>query len=532
MGGKGKKKGSKNNSGSAGLQEGHHADAGDVEGASAPVAYPTTTMDCAICNVEYDTNSRKPRNLACGHSFCSTCCKELIASRAIRCPNCRQPTMTSDVESLPVNFPVLNIIATATNNVAASPTKYSSSKETSPHGGRCLDARAEIAMHCAHCDLWLCKDCSRIDHRHPECLLMPYQDTLMEMKQASVAKVKSTENSLEAFSRESNLYDTKLKSCTALMEMTLDCIKKEQTHLAGLRDSSQKMEQNLCDLTQDNPPSDLEEALVFLQGMATATSVMQKWTADASTIMKGDQIFSLSKILLHTAVQMHTHPGIQRNEGLVAVHNIQGVNITLPMEKDGGRLLVHAGSSQNGPPQPGCRVVKLEHVMSCIDPSRALTFLDISLRGQLLGRVFIRLLGCTKQSRCFLMMCTGETGPSFLSTRFHRLWWSNQAGEHVWVGDYDHGDGSGGKLHPEILNEIKELPEKKTQVTITQGLVAGRYGKCNSSIFRVYTRSSDTLEEAAFGRVEYGLNFLKDALQNQKNITEIVISACGVVIES
>lgn len=120
----------------------------------------------------------------------------------------------------------------------------------------------------------------------------------MEMKQASVAKVKSTENSLEAFSRESNLYDTKLKSCAALMEMTLDCIKKEQTHLAGLRDSSQKMEQNLCDLTQDNPPSDLEEALVFLQGMDKATSVMQKWTADASTIMKGDQIFSLSKVCI------------------------------------------------------------------------------------------------------------------------------------------------------------------------------------------------------------------------------------------
>lgn len=524
MGGKNKK--SKH---AASPHKDHQREADDIEGASA---YPTTTMECDICRVKYDTNSHKPRNLFCGHSFCSCCCKKMIQNMIIRCPNCRKTTSASDVEQLGVNFLVLHMIErSAINNAAASPTKHSSSK-MSPHGGRCLEARAEIAMHCAHCDLWLCKDCSRIDHKHPECLLMPYQDTLREMKQAIGAKVKSTENSLEEFSCKAKLYDTKLKSCASLMEMTLDCLKKEQTHLAGLRDHSQKMEQDLRDLRSENPSSDLEEALDFLKGMETATSVMWKWTTDASAILKGDQVFSLSKILLQTAVQMHMHLGIQRNGGLVAVHNINGVSATFPVEKDGGRLLVHAGSTQNRPPQAGCRLVKLEHIKSCIDPSCALTFLDISLRGQLLGRVFIRLLGCTKQSRCFLMMCTGETGCNYLNTRFHRLWWSNQPGEHMWVGDYDHRDGSGGTLHPEILHEIKELPEKKTQVAITQGLVAGRYGKCNSSIFRVYTRSSDTVEEAAFGRVEYGLNILKDALQYKESITEIVISACGMVIES
>ncbi|XP_045112910.1 uncharacterized protein LOC123505538 [Portunus trituberculatus] len=531
----GKKNKNKNKNGSGSLSPyNQQRERGGLEGASAAVTHSSdstiTMMECEICKEEYDANIRKPRNLLCGHSFCSSCCKLLINHRSISCPKCRKETPANDVETLAVNFPVLNMIASpAVNNAAPSPSKYSSPKDMSPHGGKCLEAQVEIAMHCAHCNLWLCKDCSRIDHRHPECLLMPYQDTLREMKQANAAKVKSIENSLEEFSRESKLYDTKLKSCASLIEMALDCIKKEQTHLAGLRDHSQKMERDLRDLRSENFSPVLEEALSFLKGMEMANSVMQNWTTNAFAILKGDQVFSLSKILLQTAVQMH----MQQNNGrLVAVHNIKDVTVTFPLEKDGGRLLVHTGSAQNGPPQPGCRMLKLEHVKACIDPSRALTFLEISLRGQVLGRVFIRLLGCTKQSRCFLMMCMGEMGASFLNTRFHRLWWSDQAGEHVWVGDYDHGNGSGGTLHPDILHEIKELPEKKTQVPITQGLVAGRYGKCNSSIFRVYTRSSDTLEEAAFGRVEYGLNFLKDALQCKKSITEIIISACGVVIES
>ena len=256
-------------------------------------------MECEICNEECDTNSRKPRNLVCGHSFCSSCCKELIQSGAIKCPRCRKVTSTSHVEKLAVNFPVLDMISSrAVNNAAPSPTKYSSPKETSPHGGKCLEAGAEIAMHCAHCELWLCKDCSRIDHKHPECVLMPYQDTLKEMRQTTAAEIKYAENSLEEFSHESKLYDIKLKSCASLIEMALDCIKKEQTHLAGLRDRSQKMERDLRDLRSENPSSDLEEALGFLKGMETATNIMQKWTSDAFAILMGDQVFSLSKVCI------------------------------------------------------------------------------------------------------------------------------------------------------------------------------------------------------------------------------------------
>lgn len=105
-------------------------------------------------------------------------------------------------------------------------------------------------------------------------------------------------------------------------------------------------------------------------------------------------------------------------------------------------------------------------------------------------------------------------------------------GESLWAGDHDRGDGGGGTLPTELIHETKELLEKKTKMPVTAGLVAGRYGKSNSTIFRVYTKqSSDALEEAGFGRVEYGLHILKDALKNNKNITDLTISGCGMVME-
>lgn len=167
-----------------------------------------------------------------------------------------------------------------------------------------------------------------------------------------------------------------------------------------------------------------------------------------------------------------------------------------------------------------------------MDKTSTLTFLDLSWRGSAESRVFIRLFAKSSRAQNFLRMCTGENGPSFRGTRFHRVWWKGSPGEHVWAGDYDEGNGSGGILPSDGFGRSEENPESCHRLPITAGLVAGTYGKQNSSsIFRIYTKDSkDAQEEAAFGRVEFGLQIL-DAAIRQNNITDIKISDCGVVIE-
>lgn len=260
-------------------------------------------MECEICHERFDTGSRKPRNLRCGHGFCTACCKAMVQHRVIICPMCRWKTNSGmSAEDLPVNYPVLDMVkGQGSNDAAASQNRESFPKkkeETSPHGGRCLEAQAEVAMHCANCGMWLCKDCSRIDHSRPECLLTPFRETLAEMSQAGMAKAKSTENTLKEFSHEAKAYGDKLRSFATLLEIALDCVKREQGHLAGIMSRSHEIDQHIRDLSAKSLPADLEVALAFLDGLEKDTSAAQQWAADASAMLKGEQVFRLSKVCI------------------------------------------------------------------------------------------------------------------------------------------------------------------------------------------------------------------------------------------
>lgn len=168
-----------------------------------------------------------------------------------------------------------------------------------------------------------------------------------------------------------------------------------------------------------------------------------------------------------------------------------------------------------------------------MDRSSTLAFLDLSWGGSDKRRVYIRLTGDTIRGRQFVRLCTGETGSCFRGTHFHRIWWKDLPGEHVWAGDYEKGDGSGGKT---VCNDQgKQTPTQAGRVCpVTEGLVAGRYEKDNiSSIFRIYTRGDKdqhVKEEAAFGQIEFGLDIIKEATK-LKDITDVKIEECGIVLE-
>lgn len=68
--------------------------------------------------------------------------------------------------------------------------------------------------------------------------------------------------------------------------------------------------------------------------------------------------FPDGQALLQTAVQMHTST---HNGSMMGQHRINGVDVTLPVDMDGSRLLVHA--TRRNPPTTGCKLVKV----SCVD---------------------------------------------------------------------------------------------------------------------------------------------------------------------
>lgn len=68
-------------------------------------------LSCPICLEVY----KHPRNLVCGHSFCTTCLFLIKINNNIICPICRQAThFTQDF--LLINLPVNNIITSIIDN--------------------------------------------------------------------------------------------------------------------------------------------------------------------------------------------------------------------------------------------------------------------------------------------------------------------------------------------------------------------------------------------------------------------------------
>ena len=62
---------------------------------------------CSICFE--DMTERKPRLLACHHSFCEQCLRKMVKNGNIECPTCRHLTAVTknDVTALTMNFMLL-----------------------------------------------------------------------------------------------------------------------------------------------------------------------------------------------------------------------------------------------------------------------------------------------------------------------------------------------------------------------------------------------------------------------------------------
>ena len=67
--------------------------------------------ECSICFGHYNDQSKCPRLLSCGHSFCSSCLERLLHGNTIDCPTCRNPgAVPTGVEGLLKNFALLDIV--------------------------------------------------------------------------------------------------------------------------------------------------------------------------------------------------------------------------------------------------------------------------------------------------------------------------------------------------------------------------------------------------------------------------------------
>ena len=104
--------------------------------------------ECSICYEHYDDQSKCPRLLSCGHSFCSRCLERLLRGNTIDCPKCRNPVVVpSGVDGLLKNFALLDIVnetAPKKNIGVTGLQDCEACGEKHPANFRCLDCKENM----------------------------------------------------------------------------------------------------------------------------------------------------------------------------------------------------------------------------------------------------------------------------------------------------------------------------------------------------------------------------------------------------
>ena len=115
--------------------------------------------ECSICYEHYNDQSKCPRLLSCGHSFCSRCLERLLRGNTIDCPKCRNPVVVpSGVDGLLKNFALLDIV----NETA--PKQNTGTKGS--HDCEACDEKHCANFRCLDCKENMCKTAAQFHTRN------------------------------------------------------------------------------------------------------------------------------------------------------------------------------------------------------------------------------------------------------------------------------------------------------------------------------------------------------------------------------
>ncbi|KAG0728482.1 Reticulocyte-binding protein 2 a [Chionoecetes opilio] len=78
-------------------------------------------MDCPVCLTAYDDKVQRPRNLPCGHTFCTLCVNGLIKQGQVACPNCRVVHAVPQAGQFPISYDFENLLMMMSGASLASP---------------------------------------------------------------------------------------------------------------------------------------------------------------------------------------------------------------------------------------------------------------------------------------------------------------------------------------------------------------------------------------------------------------------------
>ncbi|KAG0717789.1 Peptidyl-prolyl cis-trans isomerase F, mitochondrial [Chionoecetes opilio] len=170
--------------------------------------------------------------------------------------------------------------------------------------------------------------------------------------------------------------------------------------------------------------------------------------------------------------------------------------------------------------------LEVDEVVAAAPPCRV--FLVLGWKGRPSRRVLIHLGTDTPGARQFLLLCTGQRGPSYNGSTLFKVVNEGGLGECVMGGDYENNNGEGGAAL------LPDLDEGVYRESCMAGGVLGWWcgDPAQDAQFCIITK--DWLEGSivpyVIGKVEVGLEVVQEAARHRP-ITEVTVVDCGVVVD-
>ncbi|CAL4144112.1 unnamed protein product, partial [Meganyctiphanes norvegica] len=172
---------------------------------TVPVGYRCITqmddLECQICFNIFNSETRRPRTLICGHIFCQICLTREIANGKSTCATCRRPHNAQRIEDLPVCILVERLIEkfTKTSNEGAKSCNSEADDDEDDYSeGPCSKHKKSVVyFYCNTHSLNICRECTVIDHQVNTCNIISFEERLGKKKDDNIFQANSTATDID-----------------------------------------------------------------------------------------------------------------------------------------------------------------------------------------------------------------------------------------------------------------------------------------------------------------------------------------------
>ncbi|XP_064119456.1 uncharacterized protein LOC135224414 isoform X2 [Macrobrachium nipponense] len=503
-----------------------------------------SSASCGVCCQLFNNELNRPHNLPCSHHFCAKCIDDLIAQDAMACPNCQKSFKVKSAGDLMVNHALIDCINSFLA-VKRKPSKLGS-KKNARYQERIDGLKEEVCKSNEEvmADLKHMKEdverlmkgeeqfqtsLSTLRRYLSEDVLAHFQKLISKIdehhQKSSNARLKLKDSLKDILKNEGKLVSArKVLDSASTLEDTSAVIDETEDINMDVRDWTDNLKEYVAN--EDNQLQERNKELKVSEKFHSKLMklLISEPEEDAFHLIPITGV-AASKMDLSSQVtaiglwEMSIPVKILVEEGRVfALQEKDNTRKSAKITIENGELLLYSLQDEEEP-VPNAYYVQYEDVLG-LAISKSTVFLDLETKGLSVGRVSI-LLNDNGRHYDIHKHFTGGSGESYSGTPLQianrgQLW------ERALFGY---------QISEVVSGDVADFSLEHNHVTPgNRGIVWNLNHSRTPPLFGIHMGPCALSYGGHMGNVEEGMDILSDALHWSKDIKEVKVSQCGLVL--